>query len=181
MGFAAPRFLAREPKAGLRAAALGFAIWRLHINLHQTPLLLSKCSSPLHADKQWAQGQTAIQAHASQNDLMPSEQHTCSQKTFTRSQFPEISYLFPAVVLVPDSHCLSSMLTQSTNGTAHHAFQRVRFAALCWAAWHAIRGHCVAALSFACLTPHSNIHAVTQPGQRQPRSMVLVIHDLSSP
>jgi len=80
MRFAAPRFLAREPKAGMRAAALGFATFRSHQNLHQTPLLLSKCSSPLHADKQWEKGQTAIQAHASQDDLMPSEQHTCSQK-----------------------------------------------------------------------------------------------------
>ena len=89
MRFAAPRFLAREPKAGLRAAALGFAILHVHIHLHQTPMLLSKCSSPLHADKQWAKGQTAIQAHASQDDLMLSEQHMCSQKysESTHSQY----------------------------------------------------------------------------------------------
>ena len=85
MSFAAPRFLAREPKAGLRAAALGFATFPFYDNLHHTPLVLSKCSSPLHADKQWAKGQTAIKAHASQDDLVPSKRNTCSRRSIQKA------------------------------------------------------------------------------------------------
>ena len=72
MRFAAPRLLAREPKAGQRAAGLGIARPPcLRPNLHQTSLLLSEHLSLLHANKQWATGQTGIQARTPVNDLMP--------------------------------------------------------------------------------------------------------------